>query len=671
MEKDKDHLNSLTQLQKAQEDDKDCRDKAREQDSFVLEPDGQWEPNVARAIDSARRPRYTFDFTSSAIELVMVDIEDMDFGVNVRPNGGGADKDTAELYEGMVRSIENMSDASGIYRNSCRRVIRRGFDAWLVRNKYTDDFCFDQDLCVEAIPNAINRVWTSCDGVKPDNSDSSWTFILESLSPEEYKERYPDGGMQSIDDCTDNEFNEYNSRDVITIAHKFYLKHKKAKVALMSNGQVFEMDDKFMQVVDEMMQQGIAVVKWKEAKLPKFYHRIMDGAGWLTDERETVFSSNPVVTVYGNFEIVGHSSSRRYSGMVEKLMDFNRVLNYAKSREIEEGALAPKDFFWMTKKQASGNMEKLSKLNVSNDPIQFFTPDDEFPSPPVRSGGAQINPHLTQLSADMQMGISTQSNVNNAMNGQYAGRMSEDALRMQIDRGVGSTRKWVNAVANGIRRTGELLVQAIPIVYDTKRIFTITNIDGTMEDVTLNDEIFDVQTNSVVKLNDLAKGKYAVFCDVGPAFANRLEASRDAMIALAGVNPMYAQMGADLMAKSVDAPMMDVLSKRMRQSMLQQGLIPFAEMTDEEKQAAMQQAQNQQPDANTLLAMAEMEKAKADQMDAATKQADSQVKAFDAETKRMKVMVEAQQAGAKIDNTNADTMNKQVDAALKVSGRQQ
>lgn len=673
MEKDKQHLAALDQLSKYQAADKDCRDKAREQDAFVIEPDGQWEPSVARKLDSARRPRYTFDFTSAAIEILMGDIEDMDFGINVKPNGGGADKDLAELREGMIRTIENMSNATATYRNAARRIMRRGFDAWMVKNKYSDDFAFDQDLCIMPIANAINRVFTSDDGIEPDNSDASCTYVLEAMSRSKYEENYPKGSKLSVDDSNDDRnFDNDQQRETITIAHKFYRKYTKKQVGLLSNGDVVVIDENFARIADEMAQMGVRLEKTKEAKVPKFYHRIMDGGGWLSEERETPFMSNPVVTVYGNYEVVGKNSEKRYSGIVEKMMDFNRVFNYAKSREIEEGALAPKDFFWATKKNAKGNEAKWAQMNTSSDAVQFYNPDEENGAiPPQRAGGAQINPHLNQLSADMQMGIQSVSNINNAMNGQHAARMSEEALRMQIDRGTGATRKWVNALVSGIRRTGQLLTEAIPYVYDTKRQYSITNMDGTTEDVMLNDEIYDQQTQSMVRLNTLNKGKYAVFCDAGPAFSNKLEAGLRAMLEYAALDPSIVQQGGDLMLGAIDAPLVDVLRNRKRQMMLQQGMIPFSEMTEEEKQESQARAQQPQPpSAEMVLAQAEMVKGQADMQDAETDRIEAQIKMYEAETKRLAAVAAAREKGVKAENIQADTVKKRVETTGALFGGQ-
>tara|TARA_R110000796_G_scaffold195111_1_gene311625 strand:+ start:3817 stop:5913 length:2097 start_codon:yes stop_codon:yes gene_type:complete len=590
------HLTWITQLSDFQQSDLDQRQQARECDRFLLDKDGQWEESVARSLDAQKRPRYTFDQVTPVIENIMADIEDMEFGSNVKPAGGDATKELAKTYEGMVRSIESDSDATAIYRNACRRLIRRGFDAWIVKAKFKNEWSFDQSLVVEAIPNAINRVWTSNTSSKADSSDSDVAYVLTSVTPEAYKEQFPEGNAISIDDADLGEHFEQYRPEVIIFGEKYYKKETMREVCQLSNGEIVEKDENFQKVVDEYKAQGVTVVREKKVKDFKIYHRFFDGGGMLSEERETVFKTLPIVTVYGNYELLGENSKITYSGITLKEMDYQRVFNYAKSREIEEGALAPRKKLVMTKKMAKGNEEQLAALNVSADPVLFVTPDPEWTAGVQEIGGAQVNPNLANLANDMAMGMQVTGGTNNAMNGQYAGRMSEDALRMQIDRGTGATRKWVNALAHGIKRTCEILVQTIPPVYDTKQQFMILGQDGAEEMITLNDEVYDTQTQKMVRVNTLNKGEYRVTCAAGPAFANKMEAGLAAMLQYAAIDPSIVNTGGDLMLKSIDAPLMDEMAARKRAQLLQAGMIPQDQMTDDEIAAAQQAAQQPQPE---------------------------------------------------------------------------
>ena len=669
MASDKDnneHTGWIQQLGEYQESDLDQRQQAREADRFILDKDGQWEESVARNIDSQKRPRYTFDHTTPIIESIMSDVEDMEFGSNVKPASGEATKEVALTYEGMVRSIEAESKADTVYRNACRRILRRGFDAWIVKAKFKDEWSFEQDLFVEAIPNAINRVWVSNTSSEPDSSDSDAAYVLTSVSPEKYKEQFPDGKGISVDDADLGEHWDQYRPDVITFGERYYKKESTKTVCQLSNGEVVEKNEEFEKVVDEYANQGITVVREKKVKDYKIYHRFFDGGGMLSEERETVFKQMPVVTVYGNHELLGESSKITYSGLVLKMMDYQRVFNYGKSREIEEGALAPRKKLVMTKTMARGHEKQIAALNVSSDPVLFVNPDQEFPQGIQELGGSQINPHLTNISNDMAMGMRTTANVSEAMEGKTHARMSEEALRLQVDRGIGGTKKWVNALVTGIERTCKILVDTIPAVYDTKREMAITGIDGTDDLVTLNDEVYDEQTGQMVRVNTLNKGKYKVVCDAGKAFTNKLEAGRAAMLELAAVDPSILATGGDLLIKSMDAPYMNELAQRRREQMLQQGMIPEDQMTDEEKQKMMAQAQQpKEPSPDMLFAQAEMKKADIKEVELAIqmkKVENERVKLAIEEGKLnqagYKISLDEQKQASDIGNTNADTMKK-------------
>jgi len=349
-DKDNDeYLSWIQELKDFQQSDLDQRQQARESDRFLLDKDGQWEESVARSLDSQKRPRYTFDQVTPytfdqvtpVIENIMADIEGMEFGSNVKPSSGEATKELAKTYEGMIRSIEADSDATGLYRHACRRIIRRGFDAWIVKAKFKDEWSFDQDLVIEPIPNAVNRVWTSNTATKADSSDSDVAYVLTSMSPEDYKKQFPEGKGISIDDSDLGENWEEYRPEVITFGERYYKKETTREVCQLSNGEIVEKTDDFKRVVDEYATQGVTVVREKKVKDFKIYHRFFDGGGMLSKERETVFRTLPVVTIYGNHELMGESSKITYSGITLKEMDYQRVFNYAKSREIEEGALAP------------------------------------------------------------------------------------------------------------------------------------------------------------------------------------------------------------------------------------------------------------------------------------------------------------------------------------------
>jgi hypothetical protein len=156
-------------------------------------------------------------------------------------------------------------------------------------------------------------------------------------------------------------------------------------------------------------------------------------------------------------------------------------------------------------------------------------------------------------------------------------------------------------------------------------------------------------------------------------------------------DPSYIQQGGDLILNSLSFPAAKQMAERKRAELLKMGVIPESQMTDEEKQAAQAASQQQQPDPNMVLAMAEMKKAEAETLNAQVKleslkleqarlqleaqkvQMDNQVamgklqvEAFKAQTGRADVELSAAQANEKAPITQLDMQGKALDNAEKM-----
>lgn len=633
-----DHKKVLEMLAQDQEADKDNRDRAKEAHLFLDKRDGQWEPTWWER--SSGKPRYTFDMTTPIVDQICGEMEKADFSITVRPAGGEASKKTANVLDGLIRNIENISGAVNIYNQSSRAMVVGGFDAWRVSQRYIDGDSFDQDLIIEPISNAIDRVWFDCSSELQDRSDARWAFVLQGFSKDEYEERWPKGSGESIKTPSETSAYVYKP-DLIMVGEFYYIKQVERELAMMSNGSVLEMDDKYKSIADELAKEGITVKRTRKRKKNVVCVRQFDNGGWLSESKETVFKNIPIIPCYANFKIFENKTI--YFGAVEKLIDPQRVMNYSMSREIEEGALAPRAKYWMTSRQVGSHKASLETMNTNSDPVQLYDPDERAPNPPPFQGGAQINPGLRTISESMRQIIGQSAGMFAANMGDNPGLQSGVAIKQLQNKGDLGTIKYFSAREVAIAHTARVIVDAIPEVFDNERQVRILNQDGSFDMVTLNQTVFDEQTQQNVVINDLSKGRYDVICSAGPAFQNRQDQMISAIIEMAQVDPTIIQLGGDVMLNAVAAPGMDKIAERKRLQLLQSGVIPQTQMTDEEKQAVAQaQSQPQQPDAQTLLAQAEMEKAKAAQMKVET---EAMLRQTDQEIAMAKVEIAAQKEG--------------------------
>lgn len=653
-----DHAWVMSALEKAQEADHDRRELARQAHSFIDDPDGQWETSaVAKFKD---KPRYTFDEVDNLIDQVAGEMERSDFDIKIVPASGAASKETAKTLDGLVRHIENISYATDVYNRSGRNVVTAGLDGWRVINTYLNDDSFDQDLVIEEVGNFLDRVWFG-PHEKPDASDAKYGFVMSWLTSDEYKVEYPDRGEMSLETDSAVMSRYFTSRPEMTAVGEFlYLKEVDRELVLMSSGAVLEVNDDFQATVDEMMAAGITEVSRRKGKKKVCCVRKFDAAGWIDEPVETVFQNwIPVIPVYGNFKLIDNTI--KYRGVVQKLKDPQRVLNYSLSREIEEGALAPRAKIVATQKQSEGHEEQWAKLNTSSDPVMYYNPDPDAPGPPGQIMGAQINAGLRTLSDTMERIITTQAGMYDANLGKNTGLQSGKAIEALQDRGDIGSNKYLTAREVAQRHTGRILVNAIPRVYTPGRQVRLLSEDGSQEMATIGQEVIDQQTQRRVILNDLSTGSYDVRCEAAPSFKNRQNETVRAVSEIGMIDPTVMQVGKDIMVSNIAAPGMDQLARRLRQQAFQAGIIPQEDMTEEE--IAQSQAMQQQPpqeDPNMVLARAEEAKAQAEMVNAQTKQMETQV---NAQLKQGELQVKAQQLEVDMFNAQTDRYKAEISKA--------
>lgn len=605
----KKHSSVLDALKKAMDADHDNRERARECQRFLAARDGQWEQEWAdRAKD---KPRYTFDMVEPIIEQILGDISKSDLDTRVIPSGGESSEDIADTYNGLIRAIKSQSNAREIFRRATRNAVISGFDAVRVITKYCDGDSFDQDLAYESIPNAIDRVWFGYH-TEPDASDAAHCWILTAIPEDDFKRRYPDSPAASVE--VDRQYSAFfHKPGVVMIGEVIYLVEEKRTLVKMNNGAVYVDDEEYRKLVDELAVAGIVEEARRDRPIKVVKSRRFTADGWIDKApRDTVFKHRlPVAPLYGTFEVVDEKVI--YRGAVEKLIDPQRVLNYSMSREIEEGALAPRAKYWMTRAQAEGEGKTLATLNTNTDPVQFYTPDSMAPGVPQQQGGAQINPGLRNISEAMRQTIGMAAGMFAANMGDNPGLQSGVAIEALQDRGDRANNKYLDARETFERALCKSIISAIPDIYTPRRQVRLLSQDGSVEVASIGMEVTDVQTGQRVILHDVSRGSYEVTVRAAPSFQTRQGETVKAITDIAQADPTIIELGGDILLGNIPTPGMDDLAERKRQQLLNAGLIPVKQMTREEQEAAQQAAQQpQEESADMVLARAEQAKADAE-----------------------------------------------------------
>lgn len=605
----KDHDKVMKYRKTAQEVECDRRDVMRECIHFVTKKDGQWEQDIWNKFDTYDRPRYTFDRTKPLLMKAWGEIADQEIQVNIKPADGSSDKQTATTLAGLYRNIEYQSKAKDIYSTATRRFMTCGFDAVMIEQDWADNDSFSQELFIRSIPNAVDRVWFLGNWTMPTAEDAPAVTVDWMLDKDEFEEMFGDKrDCSSLD--TDSQQNYYYYKRQGSIVSQLFYKDAIEKTLYEGpNGEVVEEDGL---AAFEALGIDTSTLKSRKRKSFKVMTRYYDAKGWLNEPEETVFDLLPVAPGLPNFDIVENKPISM--GMVEPLMDEQRVHNYAVSKYVGDTALAPKPKIWATKEHIEGYESKIKTYNDNKDPLNIYNHVADAP-PPFQMGPSGVDPSIMNLVEMSGRAIEESAGLYGPSQGKQMGNQSGVAIEMLQHKGDVGSLEYHQTLVRMAEQAAKICVRAIPRVYDTPMTKRIIGEDGDYESVEINKEV--MTERGPQKINDLTVGVYDVYCDIGPAYRSRREETANKLEALGSIDPSIIMQNKDIFLSSIDSPGMDKAAERARAQLLKMGEIPESQLTEEEKQemqaAAQAAAENPPPpDPATVIAEAEAKKAQAE-----------------------------------------------------------
>src|SRR5574343_299150 len=123
--------------------------RERAQDDLRNVIGDQWPEDERLEREAEGRPCLTINILAQNVRQVTGQIRSLDPAIKVTAADSAANKDTAEVIEGMVRHIENKSDASSVYEAATESAAASSIGYWRIRADYADGDTFDQELKIE------------------------------------------------------------------------------------------------------------------------------------------------------------------------------------------------------------------------------------------------------------------------------------------------------------------------------------------------------------------------------------------------------------------------------------------------------------------------------------------------------------------------------------------
>lgn len=563
----------------------------------------QWDDGVEEERRLAGRPCLTINRLPQFVAQVVGDIRINRPGIKVRPVED-ADKDMAEVREGLIRSIEHQSRAQSVYVKAGTDQVSCGRGAFRVDIEYADDDVFERDLFVRPIADPLAVVWDPI-SVEPTGADAKWCFVPVEMDREAFEEAYPDCKPSDLEVSTD--VDNWYSADTVRVTEYWQVKETPVVLSQLPDGRVVEGR------VEGALRTRQSVRKSVTMDLISGHKRLEETIEWP-------ITRLPIFRVEG--WVIQIAKRRERFGLIRFAKDPQRLRNYWRSVAAETIALAPKATWLAHKDSVKGVEDDFRDAAKAGDPLLIWTGQNA----PTRVDPPAIPVAVLQQAQITEDDMKSVTGLHDASLGERSNETSGKAILARQKEGDVATYIYHDNLKLAIAEAGRVLNQLIPLVYDTARTIRVLGVDEEPKVVRINDP-----ENGGM---DLSAGKYDIVVETGPSYSTRRTESADAMTAFIQAVPMAGQVAGDLIAKAQDWPDADAIAERMKRAMPPQLTQdpdnpepPSPEMQQQAQQAQMAQQVAQQASqmqmaegaAKVRIAEANAAKAEAEAMEAQIK----------------------------------------------------
>lgn len=530
-----------SRYKRATEADRDNRTLALDDIKFVDLPGYQW----TQAEKDERGDRPAWEFNKLRITCKRI-INDMRMN---RPQGKVRgteenDKATAEVFEGLIRNVWNVSDGDTVIDYAAEYQVKGGMAAWRVAVDYSHDTAFEQDARIVGFKNPLN-VWADPAAKDPMYRDAKFWFVSSRMSKAAFEARWPN--VEAVDfeaSEFDDEEHDWGDEETVRLVEYWYEVPVTKTLYLMQDGRTTDQTD------------GTHI---KERKVRSRQIKMCLATGnAILEEADYIGNEFPFVMIHGERMVI---DGRTYWwGLPRHSKDSQKAYNYSRTLAVETTALAPQAKWWATPRQAKGHTEKWAEAHKKNFPYLLFNADPEQGGAPQRMPGAEVP---AALIAEIQLAsedIKATTGIFDNSLGQRSNETTGVAIRQRQQQGEIVTYNFQDNLAKGIRRTWEILIDLLPKIYDTPRMVRILGADGTEKFVQLHG--IDERTGDVK--HDLSRGKFDVAITIGPSFATQRQEAAETYMQIAQAAPQTFAVAGDLIFRAMDLPYSEQIAERMK-----------------------------------------------------------------------------------------------------------
>lgn len=519
---------------------------AKEDLEFLSGKEGcQWDDKAFTVRKRKNRPALQIDRLTQYVNQVSNDIRMNTPSINVIAHGGGADVETAEVFRGLIRDIEQKSGADDAYDYAVNSSIKGSIGYIRVDHKFEHAESFHQELVIQRVINPL-AVYLDPSSVAPDGSDAMCVWVLDDMKVTDFKSKYPKAQVVSFGETEERVSDE----DDITICEYFKVDEVPVTLALLRDGSVVEYQEGVPLDIEETRESVKRIIRR--------YH--LSGTEVL---EESTFPGEyiPIVPVYG--EEAWIDGKRHLHSLIRKSKDPQRRYNFWASTEAELLMKAPK----ATIIAVGGTTENYADdyKDPDNAIVLRYDQTDAKGNPapaPQLNPGPQIPSGVVNAMIQSAEDIKATLGLYDAFLGQRSNETSGIAIRERKLEGDRAVYHFGDNLVRSITQIGRILVSAIPSVYWRKRVVNVIGKEETSDKVGINGMMVEGQERPFF----LAQGKYNVTVTTGASQATMRQEAAEFFQQIVQTQPELLQVAGDLMFKYMDFAGAQALSERIKKT---------------------------------------------------------------------------------------------------------
>ena len=517
----------------------------------------QWPEAIRRARELEGRPCLTLNRLPAFIRQVVNEARQNRPAITCHPVDSAADPATAEVLNGLIRNIEQSSDADVAYDTALDFAVTCGFGVLRINARASETGEDDLDLVIERVADPFT-VWGDPDSLAADSADWDVAFVTREMSAAAFAARWPDAepvDWDGEDPAGAGETRrEAGSVARVRLVEAWRRETVERSLVTLTDGQ--EMEAEVFEARRPFLEAAGLAPAGPPRSVPgvRVVQRILSGAAVL----ETVDWPGrfiPLVPVYG--EEIRVDGRRRLRGLVRDARDAQRMFNYWRTTSTELVALAPRAPFIGRKGAFDTDQAKWATANSQTHAFIEY----DGPEPPHRQPFAGVPAGALQEALNAADDLKSIMGLHDASLGARSNETSGRAILARQREGDVSTFHYIDNLSRAIRHAGRVLIDLIPKVYSAPRMVRILGPDGVPALAAVNGA-----DGGGRRVFDLGVGRYDLTVRAGPSFASRREEAASQMIELIRAYPPAAPLIGDLLARNLDWPGAEEVARRLAQA---------------------------------------------------------------------------------------------------------